>query len=102
MGFFGFVFWMVVIWMAIRFWHRREGRRMAGPRGYAHSGWYDSGVFYDAKGREIRSGRDNAGDPQHHIDALETRVSALEERLDFAERLLEERREPVSGSGLPS
>ena len=42
MGFFGFVFWMFMIWMLIRFWHRREARRMVGPRGYApNSGWYD-------------------------------------------------------------
>jgi hypothetical protein len=99
MGFFGFVFWMVVIWMVIRFWHRREGRRMVGPRGYApNSGWYDSGQFYNSRGREIRSSRrDNAVDQQQYIDALETRVSELEERLDFTERLLAERREPVSG-----
>jgi hypothetical protein len=99
MGFFGFVFWMVVIWMAIRFWHRREGRRMVGPRGYApNSGWYDSGEFYHSRGREVRrSGPDNAGDQRPYIEALETRVSELEERLDFTERLLAERREPVGG-----
>ena len=98
MSFFGFVFWMVVIWMAIRFWHRREGRRMVGPCGDApNSGWYDSGEFYNSKGREIRKNRrDNAGDQQQYIEALETRVSELEERLDFTERLLAERREPVS------
>ncbi len=98
MGFFGFVFWMVVIWMVIRFWHRREGRRMAGPRGYApNTGWYDSGEFYNSKRREIRSNRrDNAGDQQQYIEALETRLNELEERLDFTERLLAERREPVS------
>jgi len=104
MGFFGFLFWMVVIWMAIRFWHRREGRRMVGPRGYApNSGWYDSGEFYNTRGRQIRrSGRDNSGDQQQYIESLETRVSELEERLDFTERLLAERREPASESGLPS
>lgn len=98
MGFFGFAFWMVVIWMAIRFWHRREGRRMVGPRAYApNSGWYDSGEFYNSRGGEIRrSARDNAGDQQSYIEALETRVSQLEERLDFTERLLTERREPAS------
>jgi len=96
MGFFGFVFWMVMIWMLIRFWHRREGRRMVGPRGYApNSGWYDSGEFYNSRGREIRRSRsDNAGDQQQYIEALETRVSELEERLDFTERLLADRRAP--------
>jgi hypothetical protein len=99
MGFFGFVFWMFMIWMLIRFWHRREGRRMAGPRGYApNSGWYDSGEFQKSRGRRLRKGAgDTAGDQQSYIDALETRVSELEERLDFTERLLTERREPASG-----
>ncbi|HEY8195434.1 MAG TPA: hypothetical protein VIG04_00540 [Gemmatimonadales bacterium] len=97
MGFFGFVFWMVVIWMAIRFWHRREGRRMVGPRGYAPStGWYDSGEFYQKRGRQLRKGRrDIPDDQQQYIESLESRVSELEERLDFTERLLSERRESV-------
>jgi hypothetical protein len=101
MGFFGFVFWMVVIWVVIRYWHRREGRRMVGPRGYApSSGWYDSGEFYHSRGRENRkSRREIASDQQPYIEALETRVSELEERLDFTERLLAERREAVSGEG---
>lgn len=98
MGFFGFAFWMVVIWMAIRFWHRREGRRMVLPRGYApNSGWYDSGEFHNPRGRETRKNRPEiAGDQQQCIEALESRVSQLEERLDFTERLLTERREPAS------
>ena len=98
MGFFGFVFWMVVIWLAIRFWHRREGRRMVGLRGETpNSGWYDSGEFYHTRGREARKKRHAADDQQQYIDSLESRVSQLEERLDFTERLLTERREPVSG-----
>ena len=100
MGFFGFVFWMVVIWMVIRFWHRREGRRMAGPRGYApNTGWYDSGEFQNSRARRRlrKNGGDTTGDQQSYIDALETRVSELEERLDFTERMLSERREPASG-----
>ncbi len=99
MGFFGFVFWMVVIWLAIRFWHRREGRRMAGPQRYApNNGWYDSGEFYPKRGRQLEKGRqDTTDDQQQYIESLETRLSQLEERLDFTERLLAERREPVSG-----
>ena len=104
MGFFGFVFWMVVIWLVIRYWHRREGRRMIGSRGYSpSSGWYDSGEFYNPKGREAkRKGREVVADQQQYIEALESRVSELEERLDFTERLLAQRHEPVSGGGLPS
>ena len=99
MGFFGFVFWMVVIWLAIRFWHRREGRRMVGPQGFApNSGWYDSGEFYHKRGRHLRKGgQDPADDQQQYIESLETRLSQLEERLDFTERLLSERRESVNG-----
>ena len=98
MGFFGFVFWMFMIWMLIRFWHRRESRRMVGPRGYTpNSGWYDSGEFQKSRGHRLRKGAsDTAGDQQSYIDALETRVSELEERLDFTERMLSERREPAS------
>ena len=98
MGFFGFVFWMVVIWLAIRFWHRREGRRMVGSQGFApSSGWYDSGEFYHKRGRQLRKGqRDTTDDQQQYIESLESRLSQLEERLDFTERLLAERREPVS------
>lgn len=99
MGFFGFVFWMVVLWLAIRFWHRREGRRMAGSQDLAPtSGWYDSGEFYHKRGRRLRKGqRDTADDQQQYIESLESRLSQLEERLDFTERLLAERRESVGG-----
>ncbi len=98
MGFFGFVFWMVVVCMIMRYWHRREGRRMIGPRGYApNTGWYDSGEFYNPRGRTARTNRRSiAGDQQPYIDALETRVSELEERLDFTERLLAQRHEAVN------
>ncbi len=98
MGFFGFAFWIVVIWMAIRFWHRREGRKMVGPRAYApNTGWYDSGEFYNSSGRETRKNQPEiTRDQQQYIEALESRVSQLEERLDFTERLLTERREPAN------
>jgi hypothetical protein len=98
MGFFGFVFWMVVIWMVIRYWHRREDRRMFGRRGYLPSGgWYDSGEFYSPKARKARGkDREVVPDQQQYIESLESRVSELEERLDFTERLLA-RREPVTG-----
>jgi hypothetical protein len=99
MGFFGFVFWMFIVWMVVRFWHRAHARRMVGPRGYPpSSGWYDSGEFQKSRGRRLRKGaEDTAPDQQSYIDALETRVSELEERLDFTERMLSERRDAVSG-----
>jgi hypothetical protein len=90
MGFFGMLFWIVVVWMVIRAWHRRSERCLAmGPRGYA-PGWY---------GRERYSKTDFAPRTppdtgrQDYIDALETRLSELEERLDFTERLLASRGE---------
>ena len=91
MGFFGFVFWMVVIWMIVRHMQRREGRRMAGVT----SGWYDSGEFYGSRKARKQARRAIGGQTQY-IESLESRVSELEERLDFTERLLAERREPVN------
>ena len=98
MGFFGFLFWMAVLWIAFRCWRRWESRAMVGPRGYrAYSGWYDSSEFHASSARRVEGKRGNDADAQQaYIDALETRVSDLEERLDFTERLLAERREPVS------
>ena len=90
MGFFGFVFWMVVIWMIIRHMQKRENRRMVGVTG----GWYDSGEFYSPR-RARKLARKAMGDEQHYIESLETRVTELEERLDFTERLLANRRDPV-------
>ena len=92
MGFFGFVFWMVVIWLIVRHMQRREGRRMVGATG----GWYDSGEFYNPR-RARKQARKAIGDQTQYIESLESRVSELEERLDFTERLLAQRREPVSG-----
>lgn len=97
MGFFGFVFWIVVVWMVIRYLQRREGRRMIGSGGsLPNSGWYDSGEFYKKGDRSKRMARKVLGDQQDYIESLERRVSELEERLDFTERLLSERREPIS------
>ena len=96
MGFFGFVFWMFMIWMVVRYWHRREGRRMVGPHA-PNTGWYDSGEFYHPRARRTKGkGVEILKDHQSYIEALETRVSELEERLDFTERLLAARRDPVS------
>ena len=96
MGFFGFVFWMVIIWLVIRHWSRREDRRMAGLSG-SGTGWYDSGEFYDGRKINKKRARQLLGEQQQYIESLEARVSELEERLDFTERLLAERREAVSG-----
>jgi hypothetical protein len=69
MGFFGMLFWIVVLWFVIRAW-RRSQWCVAVPGGYAP--------------RELGR-RDDRDD---YIDSLESRLSELEERLDFTERLL--------------
>ena len=100
MGFFGFLFWTIVLCFAFRALGRWQRRRWmtTGPQGYGpYNGWYDSGQFYGRHSRKLeRKRRAVPEDQQAYIDALETRVTELEERLDFTERLLAERREPVS------
>lgn len=98
MGFSGFVFWMVVLYCAFRWWTRHERRHAVyGPQ----NGWYDSGEFYGRRPRKLARKLEqklarNADEQQAYIDSLESRVSELEERLDFTERLLAERKEKVS------
>jgi hypothetical protein len=85
MGFFGMLFWIAVLWFAIRALRRSDRCVAVGARGYG-PGWYRS---HRAEMREpSRSGRTDRDD---YIDSLQTRVSQLEERLDFTERLLEGR-----------
>jgi hypothetical protein len=85
MGFFGMVFWIVVLWLVIRALRRSDRCVAAGARDY-WPGWYRSNrpQMRDAS-RTRRPERDD------YIDSLETRVSELEERLDFTERLLSSR-----------
>ena len=86
MGFFGMLFWIVVVWLVIRAWQRRSERCLAiGPREYA-PGWYGRDRYGDVASRtQPETSR------QEYIDALETRLTELEERLDFTERLLASR-----------
>jgi hypothetical protein len=86
MGFFGMLFWIVVLWFAFKAM-RRSGRAVAlSPRGY-WPGWYRRDRYDAADAPELPPRRD-------YIDSLETRLSELEERLDFTERLLAGRQEP--------
>jgi hypothetical protein len=90
MGFFGMVFWIVVLWLVIRAWQRRSERCLAmEPRGYA-PGWYGRDRYGD---RNFASRTRPDASRQEYIDALESRLSDLEERLDFTERLLASRGE---------
>ena len=78
MSFFGIVFWIAVFWLAYRMF-----RRWNGCEGREH--WGD---------RQLQ--RESGDDQQSHVDALESRVAELEERLDFTERLVAERRQVAS------
>lgn len=98
MGFFGLVFWLVVAWLVFRALRRRGYCMAMGSRGYGRvGGWYDSSEFYAAKNPRVAPRpRDPPAEQQDYIDALESRVSDLENRLDFTERLLAERKESVT------
>jgi hypothetical protein len=90
MGFFGMLFWIAVLWLVIRAWRRSSCLAINGPRDSGrYGGWYDSSEFYTSRPRrsEVKR-RERPHDQQAYIDSLETRVSELEERLDFTERLL--------------
>ena len=85
MGFFGMLFWIAVLWFAIRALRRSDRCVAVGARGY-WPGWYRSHrTEMRETSRAVRTDRDD------YIDSLETRVSQLEERLDFTERLREGR-----------
>ena len=75
MGFFGLIFWIVVLPLVTRRWRRRRWER-----------WRDHQMRFRL-----------VDDQQSVIDALETRVGQLEERLDFTEQLLNSRSAPGAG-----
>jgi hypothetical protein len=78
MGFFGMLFWLLIIWLAVKAF-----------RSYAGCG--RASRSFD---RTYRT--ESLDDQQPYIDALESRVAELEERLDFTERLVAGRREAAS------
>ena len=97
MGFFGFVFWMIVLWLAFRACSRWQRRRWmaVGPRGH---GWYDSSEFYVPRNSGLAPRREKSEERQEYIETLESRISDLEERLDFTERLLATRKASSEGT----
>ena len=88
MGFFGMLFWIAVLWLVLRAWRRSHQCVVVGPRGY-WPGWYRTRES-DQPRRQIRTRGAESRDS--YIESLETRLSDLEERLDFTERLLEGKR----------
>jgi len=85
MGFFGMLFWIAVLWFIIRAWRRSQRCAAMGPVGYG-SGWHTRDRYdYRDTWTSTRGRRD---DRQEYIESLESRLSELEERLDFTERLL--------------
>jgi hypothetical protein len=91
MGFFGMLFWVVVLWFVIKAWRRSERFVGVSPRGY-WPGWYRRDRYDATLVAGSGTGRDTR---QDYIDSLESRLSELEERLDFTERLLAGRAEPT-------
>ena len=88
MGFFGMLFWIAVLWLLLRSWRRTHYWVPIAPYGYPRY-WYrkaDHGQSRAAYPRSHKVERDD-----EYIESLETRLSQLEERLDFTERLLESR-----------
>lgn len=99
MRFFGWIFWMAMFWFALTAWRRWHRWRVVGPGWYgAHRRRWDSGEWSGPRRRDpaAREPRAQSDEQQPYIDALETRVSELEERLDFTERLLAGRGESPS------
>jgi hypothetical protein len=89
MGFFGMLFWILVLWFVIKWLRRSEPCVAVGPRGYWTEGYgRDPYPTVESSRRAPRS-----SDRQEYIDSLESRISELEERLDFTERLLANRHE---------
>lgn len=78
---FAWMFWMVPLFFFMMFMrHRRWERWQMRQDGYGPSRG-GSGVQRELEGQ------------RSYIDALETRVAQLEERLDFTERLVSGRRD---------
>ena len=89
MGFFGMLFWIAVLWFVIRALRRSDRCAAVWPRGY-WPGWYRRGGYEVS---ETQAPLSRSGNRDEYIDALETRLSELEERLDFTERLVASRGE---------
>ena len=89
MGFFGMLFWILVLWFVIRWWRKSERCVAVGSQGSWGDGYGRDA--YRMRDRSMPSPR--PGDRQEYIDSLESRIGELEERLDFTERLLANRRE---------
>jgi hypothetical protein len=88
MGFFGMLFWILVLWFVIRWWRNSERCVGVGSRGTWDGYGRDA---YRMRERSVPTSR--PGERQEYIDSLESRISELEERLDFTERLLANQRE---------
>ena len=99
MWFFPMMFWLAVIYFVMHSARRRRWRRWAmmqqgmfGPYGLylAHERGIERGLMQDPTPRQRREPDDPA-----LVEQLESRIAELEQRLDFTERLLAERRQGV-------
>jgi hypothetical protein len=93
------MFWIValVIYLAVSR-RRRRWRRWARTQGgwyAAHpNAWAHGGPPWCAPTPDARPRAEELDAERGYVDALETRVAQLEERLDFTERLLAAREAP--------
>ena len=95
MWFFPMIFWLAVIYFVMHSARRRRWRRWA----MMQQGMFGPYGLYLAHERGIERGL--AAPRQHRepddptlVEQLESRIAELEQRLDFTERLLNERRQP--------
>jgi hypothetical protein len=94
MWFFGLMFWCAVFMFFAMTARRRRWRQWAAmgpPDYYPASGWYPRG-WYRSPHPEMTQPTPVRKDQEAYIESLESRISQLEERLDFTERLLEGRK----------
>jgi len=95
---FPMIFWLAVIYFVMHSARRRRWRRWAMMQGM-EPGMFGPYGLYLAHERGIERGlaaprqRREPEEPAL-VEQLESRIAELEQRLDFTERLLAERREP--------
>ena len=95
MFFFPMLFWLAVIFFFMHSAQRRRARRWA----MMEHGMLPPYPMYVAHDRQLAAARRRPeADDSTLVEQLESRIAELEQRLDFTERLLAERRQGSSPS----
>jgi hypothetical protein len=85
------VLWLVVaLFFLFGSRRRRWARRwqMAGPMGYAPFGWGPRGASWEPQPQIPAAPQPLAQPDRTLVESLESRIAELEQRLEFAERLM--------------